>query len=129
MAQLVAAGVIGSGDVLARVLPQVTAQHLASGITDPAAEALFTRTYAAFRRRRGLLLLDLQHQVRFRELPWVAALEAFRERDDHSTAAAAALREVVMLALTAFSAGDSAEPACARARGALHSGGTAFAAR
>jgi len=103
VAQLVAAGVISSGDVLARVLPQVTAWHLAAGIADPAAEALYARTYVAFRRRRSLLLLDLQHQVRLGELPWVAALEAFREGGDQSTAAAAsALREVVLLALTAF---------------------------
>jgi hypothetical protein len=89
--------------VLARVLPQVTAQHLAAGITDPTGAALYARTYAAFRRRRSLLLLDLQHQVRLSELPWVTALDAFRQRDDQSAAAAAAaLREVVLLALTAF---------------------------
>jgi hypothetical protein len=60
--------VIRSGDVLARVLPQVTAQHLAAGIADPVAAALYARTYAAFRRRRSLLLLDLQHQVAFGEV-------------------------------------------------------------
>lgn len=103
LAQLLAAGIISSGDALARVLPQVTAQHLAAGITDHTAAALYARTYAAFRRRRSLLLLDLQHQVRMSELPWSAALEAFRQRDDRAaTAAAAGLREVVLLSFTAF---------------------------
>ena len=103
VAELVDRGVIPSGDVLARVLPQITAQHVASGIADPVAAGLYARTYAAFRRRRSLLLLDLQHQVGLAELPWVAALEVFAGRTEASTAAAAdALREVVLLALDAF---------------------------
>jgi hypothetical protein len=103
VAQLVDRGVISSGDVLARVLPQITAQHVASGMSDPVAAALYARTYAAFRRRRSLLLLDLEHQVRLAELPWVAALEAFHHHVEGAAAAAAnALREVVGLTLTAF---------------------------
>lgn len=103
VAGLVALGVIPSGDVLARVLPQVTAHHVASRIAEPAAAALYARTYSAFRRRRSLLLLDLEHQVRLSELPWVAAMEVFREGRVNATAAAdAALREVVELAVTAF---------------------------
>ena len=36
--------------------------------------------YRAFRRRRSLLLLDLQSQVRIEELPWVRAIEGIRRR-------------------------------------------------
>ncbi|HEX3760501.1 MAG TPA: hypothetical protein VHW23_17415 [Kofleriaceae bacterium] len=75
---LVEHGVIGSGEVLATVLPQVTAQVRAEAIDDAAARTLYAALYTAFRRRRGLLLLHYQHQVRFQELPWVAALETAR---------------------------------------------------
>jgi hypothetical protein len=75
---LVERGVIGSGGVFARVLPQVTSQLRAHAIADPNARRLYAALYTAFRRRRGLLLLGYQHQVRFEELPWVAALDAAR---------------------------------------------------
>ena len=43
--------------------------------------ALLAAIYRAFRRRRSLLLLDLERQVRFKELPWVAALQALTVDD------------------------------------------------
>ena len=105
VAELVRLRVIPSGEVLARVLPQLTARHAAAGIADPLAAGLYARTYAAFRRRRSLLLLDLQSQVAFEELPWAAALEGFRVRLPGDAAAARdALRETVLLALTSFPA-------------------------
>lgn len=62
---------------------------------------LHARTYAAFRRRRSLLLLDLQHQVRPAEVPWFAALSTLG--GPRSPAAARrALRGVVPLTLGAF---------------------------
>jgi hypothetical protein len=101
--ELVARGVITSGEVLALVLPQITASLLAANISDPTLSALYARTYAAFRRRRSLLLLDLQSQVRFEELPWVAAVEPQRaHRRDTADAARQALAQTTMLALTAF---------------------------
>jgi hypothetical protein len=104
VAELVERGVIRSGETLAEVLPQLTARHLAAGIADPVAAGLYARAYAAFRRRRSLLLLDLEHQVRFSELPWAAALEVFRTGGPDTAAVRAALRETVLLALTAFPA-------------------------
>ena len=100
---LVERGIVGSAEVLAIVLPQITSQIAAAGITDADLRMLFTQTYVAFRRRRSLLLLDLAHQVRLEELPWVATLASFR-RDDLSTAtlAHATLREVTLLTLDAF---------------------------
>ncbi|MEV1118774.1 hypothetical protein AB0I91_27220 [Actinosynnema sp. NPDC049800] len=101
--ELVRLGVITSGETLAIVLPQLTSRLLGTAIADPVVAGLYEQTYPAFRRRRGLLLLDLEHQVRFTELPWVRALEPHRSpRPDGAAAAYRALRQVTMLALTAF---------------------------
>ncbi|MFC4855545.1 hypothetical protein [Actinophytocola glycyrrhizae] len=101
--ELVARGVIGSGEVLATVLPKITAALLAANLDDPVLAALYAKTYAAFRRRRSLLLLDLRTQVGFGELPWVAAVEPLRaHRQDTAKAARQALAQTTMLALTAF---------------------------
>ncbi|WP_371401761.1 hypothetical protein OHA10_28060 [Kribbella sp. NBC_00662] len=101
--ELVDRGVISSGEVLAQVLPQVTSQLLAANIEDPSLAAAYAQSYAAFRRRRSLLLLNLEHQVRFEELPWIAAVAPYRDRRTQATRAAAqSLRETTALALTAF---------------------------
>jgi hypothetical protein len=101
--KLVEQGIISSGEMLAAVLPQITAQVLAADFDDPQLSVLYGQAYAAFRRRRSLLLLNLEHQVRFEELPWIAAVQPFR------TASAAAARtarqvltQVTILALTSF---------------------------
>ncbi|WP_103353497.1 hypothetical protein [Amycolatopsis sp. CA-128772] len=99
--ELVERGIITSGDVLATVLPQITAQLMAANVEDEELAALYAQTYAAFRRRRGLLLLDLAHQVRFEELPWIAALEPFRKRRPDA-AARQTLTQTVLLALGSF---------------------------
>jgi hypothetical protein len=101
--ELVDRGVIGSGEVLARVLPQITSQLIAANIDDNALASAYARTYAAFRRRRSLLLLNLEHQVRFDELPWIAAVAPLRGRSEHAARAAGqSLRETTVLALGAF---------------------------
>jgi hypothetical protein len=100
---LVERGVIASAEVMARVLPQVTAQIRAESIDDAAARKLYSALYAAFRRRRGLLLLNYQHQVRFHELPWAAAMEAARKTNDETTARARkAVAAAGSIALRAF---------------------------
>ncbi|GAB0107701.1 hypothetical protein JMUB6875_66980 [Nocardia sp. JMUB6875] len=116
--ELVRRGVIGSGEVLAAVLPQLTSRLLAAEITDPVAASLYEQLYTAFRRRRSLLLINLQHQVRFDELPWVTALHVLRESPapkrptrkggtaapSPTTAAAAhrLLRQTALLAIESF---------------------------
>jgi hypothetical protein len=101
--ELVEQRVITSGEMLARVLPQVTASLLSAGIDDPALSVLYGKTYVAFRRRRSLLLLNLEHQVRIGELPWVQAIEPFRaHRPDTAHAARQALAQTAMVAFTAF---------------------------
>ena len=100
--ELIERGVIGSGEVLARVLPQVTAQYVSASIDDAVIAGVYARTYTAFRRRRSLLLLNLEHQVRFEELPWVAALSGFRAQGHSTLAARQALHRAVLLALDSF---------------------------
>lgn len=100
---LVARGLITSGEVLARLLPQITAGLRAAGISDPSLRRLYAAIYRAFRRRRSLLLLSLESQVRIEELPWVAAVDSQR-RETTSTedAARQTLEEVAALTLCSF---------------------------
>jgi hypothetical protein len=101
--ELVERGVIGSGEVLAEVLPQVTSQLLAANFADQALASAYAQTYAAFRRRRSLLLLNLEHQVRFEELPWIAAVALYRDQSAQAMRAAdQTLRETTTVALGAF---------------------------
>jgi len=101
--ELVDRGVVGSPEVIARMLPQVSAHVAASDLPDPALRRLDTKLYAAFRRRRSLLLLNLEHQVRLDELPWARAIAPSR-RPSRVTAGHArnALADTVRLTLTAF---------------------------
>lgn len=71
---LVEARALTSGEVLARVLPQASASALTSHLSDARVKLLFEGLYLAFRRRRSLLLLNLEQQVKLEELPWAAAL-------------------------------------------------------
>ncbi|MCL4223983.1 MAG: hypothetical protein KJZ91_05850 [Myxococcales bacterium] len=103
--RLVDAGVIGSAEVLAGVVPQLTAPVVAAGVRDPALRRVLVALYRAFRRRRSLLLLRLAHQVRLRELPWAEAITGARV-DDAATRVAArrALGRVVDVAVCAWPA-------------------------
>lgn len=101
--ELVQQRVVTSGEVLAKVLPQITSQALALDIEDRELAQVFSQTYAAFRRRRSLLLLNLEHQVRIEELPWVEAISPFRTgKEDAARAARRSLSEATLLALGAF---------------------------
>lgn len=101
--ELVARDVITSADVLATVLPQITAQLLAANFDNEQLSTLYAQTYAAFRRRRSLLLLDLEDQIRLEELPWVRAIDPLRaRRPDTARAARQTLAQTVLLALSAF---------------------------
>lgn len=103
VADLVESGQISSPEVLAAVLPQVTSQVLAKGFADRSESAVFAALYRAFRRRRSLLLLDLQSQVRLDELPWGAALSARHEGSlNDESVAREALQTILALTLTHF---------------------------
>ncbi len=100
---LVERGLVTSGEVVARLLPQVTAEISSIGFTDPHLRRLYVAIYAAFRRRRSLLLLNLAQQIQFEELPWVAALEPLRHQGQATQAVARqTLIEVTDVTVTAF---------------------------
>lgn len=100
---LIQLGVISSSEILATVLPQLTGHWSAEAFRDPALRRLYAAIYQAFRKRRSLLLVNLESQVRLEELPWIAVLKPFREPnsgDRHF--ALQALKEVTLLALRSF---------------------------
>lgn len=100
---LVARGVLPSGEALARLVPQLSARVRAAGVADPRLRRLYCALYTAFRRRRTLLLFNLQRQAGFEDLPWVRAVEPERDASAPVRAEAAEmLRRVALLALTAF---------------------------
>jgi hypothetical protein len=100
---LVERGIITSGETVAQVLPQMTAGIRAASFTDPALRCLYAALYGAFRRRRSLLLLNLEKQVQIEELPWVEAIDHFRIHDlSAKELARQTLEEVTLLTLAAF---------------------------
>jgi hypothetical protein len=103
VAVLVERGLVTSAESLARVLPQMTSDIRSAGIADPARRRLYAATYRAFRRRRSLLLLNLEKQIQIGELPWVAAIERFRSADLSSRELAKrTLGDVTLLTITSF---------------------------
>ena len=103
ISELIDHGLITSGDTVARVLPAMTAQLSSSGLCDEALRMVYACTYRAFRRRRSLLLVNLQRQVGLSELPWVAAIEGDRQLDTAvAEAAKQSLVESSALTLCAF---------------------------
>lgn len=101
--ELMRRGLISSAEMMARVLPQVTSGMHSLGIEDPSLRQLYAAIYRAFRRRRSLLLLNLESQVRLTELPWVSAIERFRRKDlSEAAASRQALEQIVILALEHF---------------------------
>jgi len=101
--ELIERNVIGSAEVFATVLPQVSAQVAACGFDDRVLRDIYSMTYTAFRRRRSLLLLNLEHQVSLAELPWVAAVEELRsDSADVRAQARDTLEQAALLALAHF---------------------------
>jgi hypothetical protein len=103
IAELVDVGIVTSGDTIARLLPALTAEIRSNELADPDLRRLYALTYRAFRSRRSLLLLNLERQVRLKELPWVAAVDGNREPDAASAESARlALTESARVAIEAF---------------------------
>lgn len=100
---LVARGLITSGEVLANVLPELTADLRASDLADDSLRTLHAAILRAFARRRSLLLLELQSQVRVSELPWVAPILELRGKTSPSDSQQReALERIATLALESF---------------------------
>ncbi|HXH78853.1 hypothetical protein [Nocardioides sp.] len=93
-------GVVPSAEVLAALVPRVSASVVASAYADQALARLAAANYRAFRRRRSLLLLNLEKQIQITELPWVRAVAGH----SHATTdeAMAVARRVGALALDHF---------------------------
>lgn len=93
-------GVVPSAEVLAALVPRISASVVASGFADDALARLAAANYRAFRRRRSLLLVNLEKQIQITELPWVRAVTAH----SHATTdeAMAVARRVGALALDHF---------------------------
>ncbi len=103
MAKLVARVLVTSGEAIARLLPMLTAKIHSAQFNSATARGLYAATYRAFRRRRSLLLVDLQHQVTLNDLSWVAALENDRKCDTAlADLARQTLAETAALTITAF---------------------------
>ncbi len=100
---LVERGVVKSGESLAKIIPRLTAGVWAAGFEDPKLRNLVDAIYRAFRRRRSLLLLNLEKQVDIEELPWIAAVRGFRN-ESLSTAGIArrTLKDLAALTVRAF---------------------------
>jgi hypothetical protein len=100
---LIERGIVPSAEVLAELIPPIAAATVSQAYGDERLAALMAANYEAFRRRRSLLLLDLEHQVHVEELPWVQAVAPYRETGDGAEARAALIR-LAELALDAFPA-------------------------
>ena len=100
---LVAEGILTSGESLALVLPRITAEIAASGISDESLRRVQAAVYRAFRKRRSLLLLNFASQVRIEELPWVRAIQHLNMGDEATRLVAMdTLKEVACATLSAF---------------------------
>ena len=82
--ELVEHGLIASSEVLADLVPALTAQSANNMVPDESLKRLGTATDLAFSRRRSVILFDLQSQVRFEELPWATPLIRYRTRESVS---------------------------------------------
>lgn len=98
---LVAARAVPSAEVLAALIPSISAATVSDAYPDPDLGALMSATYIAFRRRRSLLLLNLQRQVQFVELPWVSGA-AGHGRSPRPDDALKVVRQTAAMALDAF---------------------------
>lgn len=88
IAQLIEEKHLRSSEALASQLSLLTSRLRASRSNDPDLAQILQATYLAFRKRRSLLLLNLQSQVKFEELPWVKAVEPWITGGEDSKEAA-----------------------------------------
>ncbi|MFG2064872.1 hypothetical protein ACGFIK_26045 [Micromonospora sp. NPDC048871] len=85
--------------------PRLAAATAASAYPDPALRILMDATYRAFRSRRSVLLLNLEHQVSVAELPWVRAVASARiDSSDTREQAGRTLARLASAAVTGFPA-------------------------
>lgn len=102
--ELLERGDITSAEVLASKYLNIAAIVKSDSILDPSLAALFAQVTQAFFKRRSVLLLNLQHQVRMDELPWVKHLQAITpfEQDKRVKNAEKLLTDMVTQVFTYF---------------------------
>ncbi|MBX9696432.1 MAG: hypothetical protein K2Z81_28855, partial [Cyanobacteria bacterium] len=94
--------VLQSSEAMAAVLPLLTAHIRISSIANPELARVFDHVYRSFRRRRSLLLLNYEKQVRFEELPWISAIDPFTGAGSSRESAKAALTLAACGAIRSF---------------------------
>lgn len=100
---LVESRVVTSGEMLARLVPQLAGEVLAADLPDQDLRRLHSALYQAFQDRRSLLLLNLQRQTGLSDLPWIGALDGLWSPGEASREGARSLlRRLALLTLTAF---------------------------
>ena len=78
---LLEAGLVKSGEVLATLIPVVVAESTCAQIENEDLKRLYYALSLAFEKRRSLLLLNLESQVKLDELPWAKPILARRTFD------------------------------------------------
>lgn len=81
LGDLIARQLITSSEMLAALVPGLTAEATSVGFEDPVLRRLDYAVRVAFRARHSLLLFNLEHQVTLGELPWAAAIRRRCARD------------------------------------------------
>lgn len=100
---LIQQNLITSSESMAIVLPMLTGRIRASRIEDANLSRVFEAVYRAFRKRRSLLLLNLESQVRIEELPWISAIQPWiGSHEESKSAAHAALTRAAATAISSF---------------------------
>lgn len=94
---------ITSGDGIAIVLPQITSELEAASFEDKDLRNLYSSIYQAFRKRRSLLLLNYQSQVKLEEIPWISMIEGFKIEDKRLVGVSKqTLEDIICLAIKNF---------------------------
>lgn len=94
---------VGSPETMATLIPQMAARLYRDAFFDAAAGQVYAALYEAFFKRRSVLLLNLQSQVKIEELPWARALLSLAyERQGGDGVSQTMLDELVRMALTHF---------------------------
>lgn len=77
---------MSSGEMLASLASQITAQFYLSASAQPEAGRLLQSLYYSFSKRRSLLLLNLGKQVKLQDIPWFAAIAGIASKGSEEVA-------------------------------------------
>lgn len=75
--ELLDVGLVPSAEIVAQLVPALTAEAASTGVSDLALRRISYALRVAFRKRRSLLLLNLDRQVRIQDIPWAPAIVAY----------------------------------------------------